>query len=249
MHLLALVFACESSTTIDLKGASASDDTAAGDDTATDSAAGDTAIDTGDGDPLPRTPATCREVRDATPGAPDGNYTLYLGNAPSRPWTAWCAAMATSPAEYLTLPENRNASEFVTPDWNYMSVTTVYARVRLDPVTLLIDISDATFATSSGGFTFGGGTVTSMPFGVAMSCNSTFPGDAAVDLSGTPFRVLPNAFVVAGYEASGSATYSPSGQVVTLVGGGYCGWISPSPEMYNPINGAGTFQLPLAYID
>jgi len=207
-----------------------------------------TADDTGAGDDTgrpPAIPATCRELLAATPGSPDGAYTLYLGGAATRPWTAWCHDMRGTPQEYLTLSGNNDSQYTV---GGRAGTRTSYARVRIDPATLLVDISDQTFATSSGGFSFQGTWVGSMPYAVAMACEYEANGVGHVDLSGTPFRVRADAFLVDGYLPVGSATYGAGQKTVTLAGGGYCGWISPKPGVYNPINDAGGFLLPLEYV-
>jgi hypothetical protein len=72
-------------------------------------------------------------------------------------------------------------------------------------------------------------------------------GIANIDLSGTPFAVA-DTFSVGGYEASRSATFSQNVQIVNLNGGGFAGWITPSPWMYNPFNAQGGFRLNLEYI-
>ena len=110
-----------------------------------------------------------------------------------------------------------------------------------------MDISDQTFATSTGGFSFQGTWIASMPYAVAMACEYTADGLGSVDVSGTPFRVRADAFLVDGYMAVGGATYGAGQKTVALTGGGYCGWISPKPGVYNPVNDAGDFLLPLEY--
>jgi hypothetical protein len=196
-------------------------------------------------------PATCQEIKDKYPDFGDGAYTLHLGNDPAKPWTVYCHNMDSTPTEYLRL-KNVGASA------NYgqytaggaapgTSVRTQYTRVRIDPVTLNVHIGDQTFATSTGQLTHGGEAVTSMPFGVAMSCDSTASGVANIDLTGTPFAVAPSEFVQGGYFPSGTSTYSGDGQVVDITGGGYCGWTSPTPDTFNPFNQTGGFQLQLQY--
>jgi hypothetical protein len=121
--------------------------------------------------------------------------------------------------------------------------------VRLDPVTLLVNIADQTFATSTGSLNHPGGTlVTSMPYGVAFACIA--PGDAAglanIDLTGTPFAVV-NTFSVQGAAPAGSTTVSNDDRVVNLTGGGFCGWNAPA-SLFNPFNTNAGFNLQLAFI-
>jgi hypothetical protein len=89
--------------------------------------------------------------------------------------------------------------------------------------------------------------VTSMPYAIAMACALGAPGQANIDLRGTPFAVAPDEFMQGGYYASGTSDYSENHQVVNLTGDGYCGWTNPQPYIYNPFNGAGGFQLNLVY--
>lgn len=216
-----------------------------GDTTETDTGPG-TDPGTDPGDPV-ATPAACAEIRADNPGATDGEYTLYLAGDSKRPWTVWCADMKNKPLEYLPLKQDSlNYSQYTAGNAAGTSVRTVYSRLRFDPATLRVDISDQRFSTSTGSLTQDNQKVTSMPFGVAMACDPAVMGEGKVDVSGTGFRVAANAFVVDGYRASGSATYSPNAQKITLVGGGYCGWIAPG--LYDPINNAGDFLLSLEYV-
>jgi hypothetical protein len=188
-------------------------------------------------------------VKVSQPSAPDGEYTLSVAGGPA---SIYCADMAGSPKEYLTLQHTGGEANFARYTAGGASpgsdVTTHYAKVRINPSTLLVDIADQRFATSTGELTHSGSEqVTSMPYGVAMACDGAESGAANVDLSGTPFSVAPNKFTQGGYAASGTSAYSENNQVVDVTGGGYCGWSSPGSSIYNPINGAGGFQLNLVY--
>jgi hypothetical protein len=201
--------------------------------------------------PPPPPPASCLDIRSSNPNAGDGNYVLNIGHDPAKPWTAFCYHMATSPAEYLTLQNtsaSANFSQYTAGGAvSGSNVRTSYRKVRIDPATLLVDISDQTFSTSSGQLIHGGEAVTSMPFGVAMSCDDSPSGVGNIDLTGTPFEVAADEFLVGGADSSGSAVYSSNNRVVNLSGGGYCGWICASPATFNPFNDAGDFQLALTY--
>lgn len=196
-------------------------------------------------------PASCADIKAATPGAGNGTYRLHIGHDPAKPWWAFCHNMATSPAEYLSL-------QYVGTDQNFSQYTaggavsgtdvrTRYTKVRVDPATLLVDISDQTFSTSSGSIAHGSETVTSMPYGVGMSCDATDSGLANIDLRGTPFAVATGEFLQGGTANSGSSTYSSDNRVVDITGGGFCGWTCASPATFNPFNDAGDFQLALVY--
>ncbi|WP_257448301.1 GON domain-containing protein [Archangium lipolyticum] len=193
--------------------------------------------------------ATCQEIRTADPTAIDGEYTLYVGGDAKKPWTAWCHDMAGTPREYLSLPSGTNYSQYTAGGYaTGTSVRTDYAKVRIDPVTLRVSVADQTFAQSTGSLDHGGTLVTSMPYGVAMSCDSTASGMASIDLSGTPFAVAPNDFSLGGNSPAGTTTSSADGRVVSLTGGGYCGWNSWAPA-YNPFNQTGGDPLHLEYRD
>jgi hypothetical protein len=193
-------------------------------------------------------PATCQEVRDADPSASDGDYEIFPnGNA----FTVYCHDMAGTPSDYLTLANtggNFNFGQYTAggavPG---TTVKTNYNRVRLDPVNMIINIGDQTFSSSVGGVNHGG-PVTSMPYGVAMACvsSSNPAGRANVDLRGTPFFV-DDTFTVGGYYGAGAATFSSGNQVVDVTGGGYCGWNTPSPYLYHPVNTSGGFRLNVGF--
>lgn len=198
-------------------------------------------------------PSKCADIRAANPGARDGEYTLYVGRDPAKKWTVFCRDMAGAPKEYLSLPQG--------PGSNYSqytaggaapgtSVRSSYSKVRIDPASLLVDISDQTYASSSGSLRHSGMvTVRSMPYAVAMDCQQfgAATGVGLIDLQRTPFAVRADAFVLGGANPSGRAMYQIGNQLVTLAGGGYCGWISPKPGVYSPFNDAGGFVLPLVY--
>ena len=197
-------------------------------------------------------PESAQDIRDADPTATDGEYTIYP-NGNTQIFSVYCYDMATNPREYLSLPNNGGSYNFgqytaggASPGTN---VKTNYQKIRIDPATLQVDIGDQTFATSSGSLFHGSTHVTSMPYGVAMDCITPYSqsGIANIDLSDTPFAVA-DTFTVGGYMAAGSATFSQNNQIVNLNGGGYAGWITPSPWMYNPINAQGGFRLNLEYI-
>lgn len=197
-----------------------------------------------------RAPATCAEIADAVVNAWDGHYTLYVGHDLSKPWTAYCHDMSSSPAEYLSLVNtgtSANFSQYTAGAGQGTNVRTQYTKVRVDPATLNVDIGDQTFATSTGQLSHGSETVTSMPFGVAMSCDGSASGVGNIDLTGLPFAVATSEFVVGGWMPSGTSTYSASNRVVNLTGGGYCGHITPTPGLYDPFNDKGDFQLALVY--
>lgn len=180
----------------------------------------------------------------------DGTRVLYVNADPSKPWTARCVGGR----EYLSLPRiqpGENYSRYTAGGFSPgTDVTTRYTAIRLDPQSLLVDVSDQTFATSSGSLSHSGGLlVASMPYGVAMDCVDKLKatGNANIDLRDTAFAIGPNAFVPGGLQAVSKATVSPDGKMAALVGGGVCGWVAAGTYSGNPINNAGGFQLPLQY--
>jgi hypothetical protein len=203
-------------------------------------------------------PASCAEVLVGTPGAPDGEYTLHAANDPASPWQAWCLDMDSTPREYLILAmtgDGRNFSEYVPGIWPGTTVQTSYTRVRIDPYCFVVDISDQTFATSTGELAHGNVpvVVTSMPYGAAMDCvaPNSMTGRANIDLRGTPFAVPGEPYTADGNAVNWEVVPSFDGQVVDLRAGGYCGSIRPifGPYVWaEPLNDWGGFMLPLVYV-
>lgn len=188
-------------------------------------------------------PSSCAEIRAALPVAGDGNYVLVND---SRLLPVYCHDMAGTPREYVTL-NAQNFSQYTAGGASPGSdVRTTFSKVRIDPATLTVDIADLTFATSTGRLQHGVDTVTSMPYGVAMACTGGPAGVGRVDLTATAF-VLADSFVTGGFSPQGGAVKSADGRAADLTGGGYCGWISPAPALYNPYNpSAPTYRLELA---
>ncbi len=201
--------------------------------------------------------ATCAELHAATPTATDGVYTLYVGHDASSSWTAYCANLATAPAEYLPLAHTGGGANFseytASTQTGGTNVITSYTKVRIDPTTLVVDTSDQMFATSTGSLNHppSGPTVTSMPYAEAMDCTGpgSLTGVGNVDLRGTPFSVVPNDFTFppGGVSTVGTATYSAENQVVDLAGGGNCGWENPIGLATPPYNMGGGPILDLVY--
>lgn len=200
----------------------------------------------------PMYPAGCEQILVGTPGAADGEYTLYANNDPARPWQAWCLHMDQQPVDYLILPmsgEGQNFAEYVPGEGGGTIVRTSYTRVRIDPYCLQVRVGDQTFSSSTGALMHNDTMVTSMPYAVAMDCISpnSSQGRANIDLRGTPFKVPQASFVGEGYMSNTSETRSEGDQVVNLTGGGYCGWLRPLVGIYTyqePMNGwNGPFQL------
>lgn len=201
-------------------------------------------------------PATCADIKAHAPAAADGNFTLYLDGDATRPWTAFCAHMATAPAEYLSVDSQHNSSQYASGGASPgTSVVTRFSRVRFDPGSHKIDIADRTFATSTGMVNHSGsGTVvTSMPYSVAMDCRGagSLGGQAEIDLTGTGFALdAATLFATAGNQPGGAAQPSINRERVKLTGGGRCGWNAPAGTPTNPFNNNVTsgLLLKLAYV-
>lgn len=186
------------------------------------------------------TPQTCADIKSHVPGAADGTYKMYVGGNAGKPWSGFCAGMATTPHEYLTLTGTNFAQYSSGGASPGTDVKTTYSKVRLDPKTLKINISDRTFATSTGMLNHDNMTqVTSMPYGVAMDCigNKSATGMAQIDLTGTSFALTgANEFARAGNMSGGSVQLTPSNRQATITGGGFCGWVAPAGAPVNPFN-------------
>ena len=194
--------------------------------------------------PAPASPVqfykSCTDIHRHLVKAPDGDYLLYNnGNL----FTVYCDAMYTNtPREYIDLIKtgyNANFSQYTaggaSPGTN---VRTTFYKLRINPDTLTVDIGDLTFARSAGSLLHSGSVrVTSMPYGVAMSCYAPQApnGVGNIDLRWTPFQVN-SGFATGGFEARGSANVSQDNQLVSITGGGYCGWEAPVGAPYNPYN-------------
>ncbi len=186
--------------------------------------------------------SSCADIRRHLVKAPDGDYLLYNnGNL----FTVYCDDMSSNmPREYIDLVKTGYGANFsqytaggASPG---SSVRTSFTKLRVNPATLTVDIGDLTFAWSTGSLKHSGSVkVTSMPYGVAMSCAAAQAANGVgnIDLRWTPFQVN-NTFTVGGSNAKGSANVTQNKQLVALNGGGYCGWIAPShtPQLYNPFN-------------
>lgn len=200
---------------------------------------------------------SCQDIRTLFPFAPDGVYPVRAGN---HLLTVFCYDMAGTPRDYIELArtgEDANFSQYTaggaSPGTN---VRTSFTKLRIDPATLTVDIGDLTFATSTGKLQHSSVTrgpsspyVTSMPYGVGMTC--AYPGTPAngvgnIDLRGTPFTVN-DTFQVRSYAGTGTAAVSDDKQKVDLRVSGYCGWIAAEPAIdpgYNPQ--PGNYRLNLA---
>ncbi|WNG23763.1 hypothetical protein F0U62_06775 [Cystobacter fuscus] len=171
--------------------------------------------------------STCAEVRAQNPFAGDGTYTISVGN---QPVDVYCHDMAGTPREYLTLPKTGSTTNYAhygqSPNTSAGGLKSWYTKARFDPATLALNLGDTTFSTSEGWVRYGTNYVYSQGLGGAADCAAPHSqtGRGNIDLTGTPFDIVPNQFQLNGYLPAGSATPSGS-QIVNLAAGGYCGAI------------------------
>ncbi len=197
-------------------------------------------------------PESCADIVAGDPTATDGLHTLFFEGEAAQPWTAYCDDMAGTPAEYLEFPNSG-------PELNFSeyeaggpapgtTVRTNFTRVRVDPITLVVDLDDLSFSSSTGSLLHGNVPVESMPYGFAMGCNfGNAVGNANIDLTGTPF-IIDSPFCQGGFIPFGTVDVDPTAQVVDLTGGGFCGWSGPSsPCSGSPQDGTSNTQIVLAY--
>lgn len=196
---------------------------------------------------------SCADMKAQNPNAQDDDYTLYVGGDESKPFTAWCQDMATTPSDYLKLVNvqgNSNFSQYTMGGAsNGFDVRTSYFYLRFNPETLVVDTSDQTFALSDGVLNHPGATVqvTAMPYGVAMACGGgSLKGIANIDLRGTGFAV-DDTFQFVGSLAFGLIAADADMTNIDIEGGGGCGWMAPVNTAFDPMNTAGgSLQLKYA---
>lgn len=189
-------------------------------------------------------PRTCQDIVDYVPDIKDGEYTLYINSEATLRWKVYCADMHGTPREYLPLEQvgsGANTSMYSTGTGT--DVVTEYQRVRIDPNTLIVDIGDMTFATSTGSLLYKSTTVTSMPFGVAMTCGGV--AAANLNLRGTAFR-LDSAFPSFGTNTMPTSTLAADRKALDMTVKGDCGWMAPTKDT-NPTSDAEQFVLRLAF--
>lgn len=197
-------------------------------------------------------PRTCTDIKSHVSGAADGTYPLYLGGDAAKPWQGYCAGMATTPREYLSLTGMNFAQYTQGGHSPGTDVKTTYTKVRFDPASQKIDISDRTFASSTGMLEHSGLTqVTTMPYGVAMDCRGvgSATGLALIDLTGTAFALTGASEFGLGPQSVGNIQLGSGNQRATITGGGGCGWNGPNGLPSNPFNNNVTSGaiLPLVY--
>jgi hypothetical protein len=181
-------------------------------------------------------PASCTDVKDQDPEAADGVHTLYLGGDVNNPVTIYCHNMAEMPAAYLEFANSGDGFNYATTSYPGQELITSYTRIRLDLQTLVVDLADRTFATTTGALP-DSGLITGNDYATAVGCNAgeagTVFGQANIDLTGTPFAVAESVtFVVRGQESEGGEPeIGPDRKIINLAVGGRCGWIAPAGDL------------------
>ena len=186
---------------------------------------------------------SCADVRAANPSAADGAYTIYPNK---HILNVYCANMASSPAEYLTLQNSGGSFNFsqmtgggAIPSGN---LVTHFTKIRIDPSTMVVNTGDFAFSSSSGSQRG----LTQLALGVAADCNSpnSHTGVANIDLNGLPFQIAES-FRIGGFVPNGSTSFSNSNQTVNLTGGGFCGWNAEAsqPDEFSVYHGGAYLHL------
>lgn len=250
MHTLAKVasvlLVTLSACAVDDSGTTSADDPSDDDTTAIPGTPVTPAPDAGT-PPAPRLAETCADIALAQAGAQDGQFTLHVAGDSAKPWTAYCADMATTPVEYLDLVNTWFGQNMATFPTNGAiggtTVATSYSKLRIDPITLEVDIDDMRFAQTQGAHPVPGSsaTATSVSFGVAINCNDFFDAGANINLGGTAFR-YDGAFAV-----SAQVTADSAHQVFEIIAKGNCGFNGPGAMTAMPLNSHTGGRMQLTY--
>jgi hypothetical protein len=164
---------------------------------------------------------------------------LFQNRSPVRPFRARC--INPQARTYLEVDAGGNFSEYDNFQWALGCQTvaapnalTNFSGIRFDPATGLVQVDDFTLSVSQDGGRFGNtaGQTSNARVSWASTgdCSCAAPrGDARFDLRGTPFGVdlASTTFALEGFNPRGGATISERGQVGVLLGGGFCGGLTP----------------------
>lgn len=188
--------------------------------------------DNTDDQTAPQFPASCMDAGNGKP-VPDGVYTLYVQGDETKPWKAYCHQMN----EYVAVDSDTNYGELAAGGTAVgSSVRTSYSRLRIDPETLVIDVSDQTFATSQGYINIGATEVTSMPLGIAMACDGANGyATTTIDLTRTPFAI-DTSYLLGGTPVGGSHALFRDGRWFEAWVQGSCGFAAPAGVQDMPVN-------------
>jgi hypothetical protein len=196
-----------------------------------------------------RYPTSCTDLKANFGSSVDGSFVIQ---PPGRkPFTVYCAGLATAmPKEYLTLVFT-NGNGYSTSNYSGFycqpcaaDARNYFEKVRIDPATLLVDVSDTTFATWSATIppdmncwantTGACASVRNEAFAHAGNCipsGVATPGN--VDLRGTPFSIDPSVTTALdGQSPYGTTTFSTDRTVMDITGGGNCGDNGPTNNVF-----------------
>ncbi len=191
---------------------------------------------------------SCQEIKVNKPSSEDGVYQIDPdGEGDNQPFEVYCHNMNTEePKEYLELKqtgENYNYSLYKSGGARTgEDVITHYSKIRINPKTLIVDIGDKTFSSSTGQLYYRGNpTESSGGYGIAWDCITYYSseGKANIDLTGTQFKIDDNIIfdpTIPGHSWKGNGTslFEQNRQVVNTTGGGYCG--GNIPKYTNDVN-------------
>lgn len=184
---------------------------------------------------------SCKGVRDRNLLQFDGMKKLRHASS-GKYFNVYCSDMDDdSPNDWLSLTGENYGSFASGGSSPGSTVTTTYSKIRINPLNFNVDVHDTTYATSTGHLVQGDKSVTSMPYGVAMSCRGSNDrsGVGKFDLSATDFDISSNqVFKTDGWKAAGGLHWTNGKYKGWVDGGGYCGWSSFGAQ-YNPTNTEG----------
>lgn len=195
-------------------------------------------------------PTSCSAVLKNDPSSKDGEYIIWhediTGEGNHKPMRLHCHNMKGPgiPLEYITVQDLHNSystSIYRPRGYRYPPIfRTNFFKIRLDPVTLKVDIADYTF-------TFTGDVY--IPYGYCSVCNSDFyRSHSRVDLRTTDFKVADTSdYKTKGGTGSVKASYNNQLVDYTIVG--TCASISPGPDVLHADLPPGSFFLQLALAD
>ncbi|MFK7802788.1 MAG: GON domain-containing protein [Anaerolineae bacterium] len=191
-------------------------------------------------------PSSCRTYKvhqaeidnlpDPDVGWLDGEVELYANGDAQLPMTIYCHDMASNaPTEYITLintGEPFNFSSYMFPDG---AITSIFSKVRVNPVTLEIDGTDRRFAEI---IDLRADQVVDTPdFGRTKGCtieeNVPVSGRANINLEGTEYTIAPDSnFQTFGKDLGEHLIeFSNQNQVLELQVNGNCGWLYHSEPL------------------
>lgn len=153
--------------------------------------------------------SSCADVRAADPGAPDGEYAI---TSYGRTLSVWCADMATTPVEYLTLQRGGPGVNMASTNNNWAPyVETHFTKIGLNLPTgvgepFTFRPADSRFSTTNDGHA-------PREYGSGSGCGFA-PSPFNIDLRGTPFAIGPDSLVSTGWMGHGAVSSTDGGQVL-----------------------------------